>query len=275
MRPLKSLRELQLSVQGEPADSATSAEAARLLSDDRDVEEFVDAWLSKRNHAAFRIDNQMAWTFRALGKPVMVHWTFTTPGGGDTLSMKVYVYKEEREAYEDACRLTLNWILDAEDLEFRELVGWKNDVVMLVRGGDFYSVRTHHSGRIKIVGAEDFQLALKNYVQMVMNLSAEIEFESGDFPGMQENPSYKKVASAFLQRAAGQALQEYGRHCLSLNIDGAAAIEQFGGPELNMSELARSLHTDRPNLTRYKGKSSMAGMTPDRLKSEWAKELTD
>jgi hypothetical protein len=262
----KLLRELPLAIQGVLADEATTREAARLLDDDHDVEEFLSAWLAPESHAAFRIDNQMAWTFRALEKPVLVHWTFTSPDDSETRNMKVYAYEDEKDAYQDACRLTLQWVLDSKTIEVRHLTGWQKDVVMLVRGADFYSIRTHYTGEIKIEGSEEIQLAYKYFVELATDLSAEIEFK-GDMPGLRENSLYGKIASAFVQREAAQALQAYARHVLSLGLDGAASIEKLGGLKINMSQLARSLHTDRPNLTRYLGKSSMADMTPEKIRA--------
>lgn len=267
----KLLRELPLAVEGALADEATASEAARLLDDECEVQEFLSAWLTPEFHAAFRIDNQMTWTFRALGKPVMVHMTFTAPDESETLSMEVYAYEEEKDAYRDACRLTLRWVLDSETTEVRHLTGWQKDVVMLVCGADFYSIRTYCTGEIKIDGSEEIQLAYKSFIEAATELSAEIEFK-GDMPGLRENSFYGRIASAFVQREAAQALQAYSRHTLSLGIDAATSIDRIGGQKLNMSDLARSLHTDRPNLTRYQGKSPLAGMTQEKLRARFGKD---
>ncbi len=159
-------------------------------------------------------------------------------------------YASGEESAADAQRALLGFAIAGE---VRWMTGWKLDVVMLLRGHDWYIVRTRQNGAVEVEACEDVLPAHGYYVEACNKLARELEYGSSVIRDSTDSWT-RKIATAFVQREAGRALAAQARHSLKVTFEGIARIKKLrpGSPhsQVNISELARNLYTDRPNLSK-------------------------
>lgn len=150
-------------------------------------------------------------------------------------------YPAEEAAVQDARRLLLRSVLVSNAQ--RQATGWRTNIVVLARGFEYYNIfRTHADGTIDIEYAENplnayayYQSAVEKLVNDLVNMKWE------DSPLQQTD-----LVTAWLRREAADALLAQARSTLS----GRLFLFGLQDESVSISELARSLHTDRANLSR-------------------------
>ncbi|TCC08397.1 hypothetical protein [Kribbella soli] len=153
-------------------------------------------------------------------------------------------YLTEDEARADGRRLLLDATIRSPDLRF--MTGWERDALLLVRGLDWYTIRTRADGSISYKVNEEPLNAHMTYAEMGGRLARDVEY--GPPFGDDLGPFAKKVASAFIHREAADALLAQARHSLRVTMQGIDRVEQAGGGPMNLGELARRLYTDSSEL---------------------------
>ncbi|TCC32034.1 hypothetical protein [Kribbella speibonae] len=154
-------------------------------------------------------------------------------------------YASADEARADGRRLLVAATIRSDELRFA--TGWDRDMVFLVRGIDWYTIRTHGNGTIDFKVNEEPLNAHMTYAKACGDLSRDIEYTL-ELVGNEMGPFARKVAAAFVQRDAANALLAQARQSLRVSMEGVDRVAEAGGDGANLSELARKLHTDRANL---------------------------
>jgi hypothetical protein len=200
-------------------------------------EKAAAGWLKKYEEFGLNVDSLSPWEFDEEVVQTAIY-------GG---------YASEQDARDDVRRLLLARTLDSSQL--RAAAGWDLDVVMLVKGYDFFTLRTHATGQIEVEVNEAPLSAYATYGEAVRGLASEIEdafddaFDEQVFPRSVNGALMRKIAHAWLHREAASAMLDQARHSLRVAMEGADRIGQADkSAEINLAELARNLHTDRANL---------------------------
>ncbi|WP_155387711.1 hypothetical protein [Catellatospora paridis] len=158
-------------------------------------------------------------------------------------------YADEEQAIQDARRMLLAHAIGSDEL--RAGTGWDLDCVLLVYGMHWYTIRTHRSGIIDVRVNEDTLLASETYGTTVFELAEEFRDSRSLNITDVAAPIVAKVVEAWLRREAATAMLDQARLSLRVRMEGLDRIQQHPDiPEVNLSDLARKLHTDRPNLYR-------------------------
>ncbi|NES29295.1 hypothetical protein GCE86_17870 [Micromonospora terminaliae] len=155
------------------------------------------------------------------------------------------------DVFDDAARVFLaHSLLTGAASQF---CGWRERVVAIVpeEVGPKESkiIRTLADGGIEVVHTYTVLDAYGTYARWVTDLA--LEYGSGDEAIASDTPRppgmARSVVSAWLMREAGEAQLQQARHSLKFGLAGYARVS---GEELPIAELARSLYTDRANLTK-------------------------
>jgi hypothetical protein len=165
------------------------------------------------------------------------------------------------EVSADACRLFLCQSL--RNGGARALAGWRDRVVALipeeVGAKESKIIRTLPGGAIDATHTYTVLDAYSKYSEWVHELAAEFGGTDEKLAAGIETPDISPfpyiaahIAQAWLLREAADAELQQARHSLKF---GLAGFSRLGGlpdadPGASVAELARSLHTDRPNLAR-------------------------
>jgi hypothetical protein len=145
----------------------------------------------------------------------------------------------------------------------RSVAGWRDRVVALipeeVGAKESKIMRTLPGGAIDVTHTYNVLDAYSKYSKWVRELAAEFGGTDEKLAAGIKTPDVAPfphvaagIAQAWLLREAADAELQQARHSLKV---GLAAFSRFGSmpdadPGASLAELARSLHTDRPNLTR-------------------------
>jgi hypothetical protein len=155
------------------------------------------------------------------------------------------------DVYDDTARLFLAQSL--RNGAASQFCGWQDRVVAIVpeEVGPKESkiIRTLAGGDIEVVHTYNVLDAYGTYARWVTDLA--LEYGSGDEAIASDTPRppglARPVVSAWLMREAGEAQLQQARYSLKF---GLAGYSRMPSEELPIAELARSLYTDRANLTK-------------------------
>ncbi|MEU3457245.1 hypothetical protein ABZ671_27120 [Micromonospora sp. NPDC006766] len=155
------------------------------------------------------------------------------------------------DVFDDAARIFLAQSLRTGAAS--QFCGWRDRVVAIVpeEVGPKESkiIRTLAGGGIEVVHTYTVLDAYGTYARWVTDLA--LEYGSGDQAIASDTPRppgmAQSVVSAWLMREAGEAQLQQARHSLKFGLAGYARVPS---EELPIAELARSLYTDRANLTK-------------------------
>jgi hypothetical protein len=156
-----------------------------------------------------------------------------------------------KDVFDDTARLFLAQSLRTGAAS--QFCGWRDRVVAIVpeEVGPKESkiIRTLDDGGIEITHTYNVLDAYGTYSRWVTDLA--LEYGSGDDALASETPQppaiARSVVSAWLMREAGEAQLQQARYSLKFGLAGYARVPSN---ELPIAELARSLYTDRANLTK-------------------------
>ncbi|MFD2422396.1 hypothetical protein [Amycolatopsis pigmentata] len=168
--------------------------------------------------------------------------------GEDTETVAIYGgYDSEDAAVQDARRIMLRSVINRD--VFSQAVGWNAEVVVLARGVDAFTIfRTHPGYRVDATVVEDVLLAYAQYAEAVDALANDLTL----YDRMREFPAMTpKIIDAWLRRESAQALAGQAR----VSLEGALRAFSYQ-PSMSVADLARSLHTDRGNLSRLISKAA-------------------
>ncbi|WP_432984137.1 hypothetical protein [Dactylosporangium sp. CA-233914] len=158
---------------------------------------------------------------------------------------------QRKDVFDDAARLFLAHCLRTGAAS--QFCGWRDRVVAIVpeEVGPKESkiIRTLADGGIEVVHTYTVLDAYGTYARWVTDLA--LEYGSGDEAIASDTPRppgmARSVVSAWLMREAGEAQLQQARGSLKFGLAGYARVPS---EELPIAELARSLYTDRANLTK-------------------------
>lgn len=192
--------------------------------------------------------------------PISVGCDFEwTPSG----SPRIYVFNTEDATAitEDTLRLFLSQSISNGGA--RALAGWRDRVVALipeeVGAKESKIVRTLAGGGIDSTHTYNVLDAYSKYSEWVHELAAEFGGTDEKLLAGIETPDTAPfpfiaadIARAWLLREAAEAELQQARLSLRLGLAGFSRLSGLPGadPGASVAELARSLHTDRPNLAR-------------------------
>jgi hypothetical protein len=166
---------------------------------------------------------------------------------------------DEKEVVDDARRLFLaQSIRNGGAYRF---TGWRDRIVAFipeeVGPKESKIMRTLRDGRIDVEHTYNVLDACAKYAEWVNDLAKEFggtdEVIGIDRADTREaGPMVRSIVQAWLLRDAAEIQLSQARHSLRFALAGQERIfkESNEDGRLTVSELARSLHTDRPNLTR-------------------------
>ncbi|MFI0805558.1 hypothetical protein SAMN04489729_6989 [Amycolatopsis lurida] len=256
---------------GEQLDS--DAELAKLMEqderwDDEGVEEIESYEAGGLATAAFRAPSglvvgvrefrhteeqkkrgdELVEKYRAEGIELVMPLANIVGQGDDAETVAVYGgYDTEDSAVQDARRILLESVIDRD--VFSQAAGWNTEVVVLARGVDAFTIfRTHVDERVDVTMVENVLWAYAQYAEAVDALATDLTSHKRirDFP-----PMTPKIIDAWLRRESAQALAGQAR----VSLDGALRAFSYQ-PSMSVADLARSLHTDRGNLSRLISKAA-------------------
>lgn len=175
---------------------------------------------------------------------------------------RVYVVPSNDEAaiLADVCRLFLTHSLRTGAAS--RFAGWRARVVALipeeVGAKESKIIRTTAEGRIEATHTYNVLDAYGTYAGWVHELA--MEFGSTDEAlakagpwtgGNADEAQVRGIVQAWLMREAADAELAQARTTLNFSLGAhARRLKRFGGPGVSVAELARSLYTDRPNLSK-------------------------
>jgi hypothetical protein len=237
----------------DPAD--VSALAA---TEDEETTDVLAGYISKKGRV-------LAWQ-TAAGARVLYEGAISV--GDDfewvpTGSPRIYLFEtdDSSEIAADTRRLFLSQSLSNGGA--RALAGWRDRVVALipeeVGAKESKIIRTLPGGAIDATHTYNVLDAYSKYSEWVHELAAEFGGTDEELVAGVETPDIAPfpaiaahIAQAWLLREAADAELQQARHSLKF---GLAAFSRLGSlpdadPGASVAELARSLHTDRPNLAR-------------------------
>jgi hypothetical protein len=165
------------------------------------------------------------------------------------------------EMHADALRLFLSQSL--RNGGARRSTGWRDRIVALVpeEVGPKESkiIRTLASGGIEATHTYNVLDAYAKYAEWVNELADEFGGTDAKLEARIETPDFAPfpaiaptIIQAWLMREASEAALDQARASLKFGLAGLTRLQQLsnGVSGASVAELARSLHTDRPNLTR-------------------------
>jgi hypothetical protein len=175
---------------------------------------------------------------------------------------RAYLVRSDNEAeiFRDVCRLFLAHGLRTGAAS--RFAGWRARVVALipeeVGAKESKIIRTTADGGIEATHTYNVLDAYGTYAGWVHQLA--MEFGSTDealakagpwTPGNADEGPVSNIAQAWLMREAADAELAQARTTLTLSLGAhARRLKISGGSGLSIAELARSLYTDRPNLSK-------------------------
>lgn len=234
-----------------------SKEAAALaaVADDEDVD-FIDGYISEKGRV-------VAWA-QPTGEHVLYEGDVAV---ADDLSWEPTgtprIYRanttDEKETVDDVRRLFLaQSIRNGGAYRF---TGWRDRIVAFipeeVGPKESKIMRTLGDGRIDVEHTYNVLDACAKYAEWVNDLAKEfggtdeaIGIDRADIAAV--GPMVRNIVQAWLLRDAAEIQLDQARHSLRFALAGQQRIFERSNDDgrLTVSELARSLHTDRPNLTR-------------------------
>lgn len=237
----------------DPAEAATLA-----ASEDEEGTDVLAGYISEKGRV-------LAWQ-TATGERVLYEGAISVSDDLDWVPAgdpRIYRFEtDDRKAITaDARRLFLSRNLSNGGV--RAVAGWRDRVVALipeeVGPKESKIFRTLPDGAIDVTHTYNVLDAYSKYSEWVHDLAAEFggtdeKLEAGiDTPDVAPYPNIAaSIAQAWLLREAADAELQQARHSLKF---GLAAFSRLGSlpeadPGASVAELARSLHTDRPNLAR-------------------------
>ncbi len=151
-------------------------------------------------------------------------------------------YSSRQESLQDVFRIVLGLVLAGPASSVKEAAGWEQDIVLLVRGMDFYTITT----RANKWGDErqlDIDRDEKAFWATVSYAKRLIDLAQREYDGIGSLADGGDLRAAWLAREGADVLLDQARHSTKM----AVAHHAVNG---SMSELARKLHTDRANLYR-------------------------
>jgi hypothetical protein len=159
---------------------------------------------------------------------------------------------------EDALRLFLAQSI--RNGSARQFTGWRDRIVALIPEEvglkEAKTIRTLKNGGIEARHTYNVLDATASYAEWVNELAKEFgttdEMISAGGPNVADaGPFGRNLVQAWLLREAAQAQLDQARHSLKFTLASQARLTKRAGQGgASVSELARSLHTDRPNLAR-------------------------
>ncbi|AEV81242.1 hypothetical protein ACWT_0230 [Actinoplanes sp. SE50] len=168
---------------------------------------------------------------------------------------KVPAGTRREDMWDDVARLFLAQSLRTGAAS--QVCGWRDRVVAIVpeEVGPKEStiIRTLANGGIETTHTYNVLDAYGTYAKWLNELA--LEFGSGDEAMASDTPQppglVRNVVAAWLMREAGEAELNQARFSLKIGLAGYARItERAPNVDLPIAELARSLYTDRANLTK-------------------------
>jgi hypothetical protein len=240
----------------EVTDSAdVSALAA---TEDDDASDVLAGYISEKGRV-------LAWQ-TADGRRVLYEGAISV--GDDfewapTGSPRIYRFEtdDSSEITADTRRLFLTQSLSSGGA--RAVAGWRDRVVALIpeEGGakEAKIMRTLPGGEIDATHTYNVLDAYSKYAEWVHELAAEFggtdeKLAAGiKTPDIAPLPAIAAhIAQAWLLREAADAELQQARHSLKFGLAGFSRLGSLPDADrgASIAELARSLHTDRPNLTR-------------------------
>ncbi|GAA2725721.1 hypothetical protein [Cellulomonas aerilata] len=235
----------------------SSAAAGLPVTETDDDHQVIARYISDRGTV-------MAWTL-PTGEQVLYSGAIEvsedfdwTPVG--TPRVYRFVNASETDVKADARRLFLAQSL--KNGAARRFAGWRDRIVALipeeVGAKESKIFRTRADGAIEITHTYDVLDAYAKYAEWVNALAHEFGgtddklaagIETPDIEPL--NPMAVKIAQAWLMREAADAALDQARHSLKFGLAGFSRLLRFYDSDgSSVAELARSLHTDRPNLSR-------------------------
>jgi hypothetical protein len=166
---------------------------------------------------------------------------------------------DKAEIFGDACRLFLAHSLRTGAVS--RFAGWRARVVALipeeVGAKESKIIRTTADGGIEATHTYNVLDAYGTYAGWIHELA--MEFGSTDealakagpwMPGNADEPQVRGIVQAWLMREAADAELAQARTTLNFSLGAHARLLKRGGSGVSIAELARSLYTDRPNLSK-------------------------
>jgi len=159
-------------------------------------------------------------------------------------------YADDEDAVQDACRALLYRVV--EDRSFSRASGWRDDVVLLISSANYFLVcRTHTDGRIDIEPEEHVLDAYACYASELDELAQELTSIDRYEQDQPLPPGTDNLVSAWLRKEGADALLNQSRY----NLTAAMRIFRLN-ESISTADLARSLHTDRGNLSKQLAKAA-------------------
>jgi hypothetical protein len=151
-------------------------------------------------------------------------------------------YSSPEEALQDVFRIVLGLVLDGPASSVKEAAGWERDIVLLVRGMDFYTITTRanrwgEERQLDVDRDEKAFWATVSYARRLMELARR------EYDGIGSLADGGDLRASWLAREGAGVLLDQARHATKMGV----ALYAMNG---SMSELALKLHTDRANLYR-------------------------
>lgn len=179
-----------------------------------------------------------------------------------TGSPRIYLFgtDDPSEITADARRLFLSQSLSNGGA--RAVAGWRDRIVALIPeevGKESKIIRTLPGGAIDATHTYNVLDAYSKYSEWVHELAAEFGGTDEKLVAGTKTPDIAPfpaiaahIAQAWLLREAADAELQQARHSLKFGLAGFSRLgsQPDADPGASVAELARSLHTDRPNLTR-------------------------
>jgi hypothetical protein len=168
--------------------------------------------------------------------------------------------EEEAEIRDDACRLFLSQSLS--NGAARMSAGWRGRVVALVPeevgAKESKIIRTLPDGGIEWTHTYNVLDAYSKYSEWVNALASEFGSTDDKLEAAIRTPDttpfgfpVNSIVQSWLMREAADAALQQARHSLKFGLAAFSRLASTGTESGgSVAELARSLHTDRPNLTR-------------------------
>lgn len=226
-------------------------------AEDEGTVEFLAGYISERGRV-------LAWQ-TASGESVLYEGLIHVSDDSWIATGTPRIYRfatDDREAItSDARRLFLSQSLGNGAV--RAVAGWRDRVVALipeeVGAKESKIFRTLPDGTIAVAHTYNVLDAYSKYSEWIHELAAEFggteeKLEAGtQTPDIAPFPHIAAgIAQAWLLREAADAELQQARHSLKLGLAAFSHLISLPGTgrSASVAELARSLHTDRPNLTR-------------------------
>ena len=233
-------------------------EASRLAATADDLTEVLAGYISERGRV-------LSWQ-SATGERVLYEGAISVGDDFDWVSTgtpRIYRFEtDDRKAIAaDTRRLFLSQSLSNGGA--RAVAGWRDRVVALipeeVGPKESKIIRTLADGTVEATHTYNVLDAYAKYSEWVHELAAEFGGTDEKLASRIETPNIApfssiaaNIAQAWLLREAAEAELQQARTSLKVGLAGFSWLGRMADadPGASVAELARSLHTDRPNLAR-------------------------